>query len=67
MPVGAERHGRGQEARVFASAGFTDSTADAFVSEIRRLASSGEVSETEDTPFGRKYTVIGMLASGWSR
>ncbi len=49
------------KARVFASAGFTDSTADAFVWEIRRLASSGEVSETEDTPFGRKYTVIGML------
>ena len=36
-------------------------TADAFVSEIQRLASSGKVSETEDTPFGRKYTVIGML------
>jgi hypothetical protein len=49
------------KARVFSSAGFTDSTADAFVSEIRRLASSGEVSATEDTPFGRKYTVIGTL------
>jgi hypothetical protein len=49
------------KARVFASAGFTDSTADAFVSEIRRLALSGEVSEAEDTPFGRKYTVIGTL------
>jgi hypothetical protein len=49
------------KARVFASAGFTDRTADAFVAEIRRLASSGEVSETEDTPFGRKYTVMGKL------
>lgn len=49
------------KARVFASAGFTASTVDAFVSEIRRLASSGEVSETEDTPFGRKYTVSGIL------
>ena len=50
------------KARVFASAGFSDGTADAFVSAIRRLASSGEVSRTEDTPFGRKYTVIGALA-----
>jgi hypothetical protein len=50
------------KARVFASAGFTDRTPDAFVSELRRLAWSGEVSETEDTPFGRKYTVVGMLA-----
>ena len=50
------------KARVFASAGFSGGTADAFVSAIRRLASSGEVSRTEDTPFGRKYTVIGALA-----
>jgi hypothetical protein len=49
------------KARVFASAGFTDSTAAAFVSEVRRLASSGKVSDTEDTPFGRKYTVTGAL------
>jgi len=49
------------KARVFASAGFTDGTVDAFLSEIRRLAASGEVSRIEDTPFGRKYTVPGML------
>lgn len=49
------------KARVFASAGFTDSTVDLFLSEIRRLASGGEVSQIEDTPFGRKYTVNGVL------
>jgi hypothetical protein len=46
------------KARVFASAGFSDGTADAFVSAIRRLASSGDVSRTEDTPFGRSDTVV---------
>ena len=34
---------------------------DAFLSEIRRLAASEEVSRIEDTPFGRKYTVPGTL------
>ena len=42
---------------MFASAGFTDRTADAFVAEIRRLASSGKVSETEDTLFGRSASM----------
>ena len=49
------------KARVFASAGFTESTMEAFMSEIRRLATVGEVSGVEDTEFGRKYTVSGTL------
>jgi len=49
------------KARVFAAAGFGESTAELFVSELRRIAASGEVEETEDTEFGRKYTVPGEL------
>ena len=49
------------KARVFASAGFTDATIDAFVAQIRSLAATGEVSDVEDTEFGRKYTVPGTL------
>ena len=49
------------KARVFASAGFTDATIDAFVAQIRALAATGEVSDVEDTEFGRKYTVPGIL------
>ena len=49
------------KARVFASAGFNESTMEAFVSEIRLLAAVGEVSDVEDTEFGRKYTVPGTL------
>jgi hypothetical protein len=49
------------KARVFASAGFTESTIDAFVSELRLLAAVGEVSAVEDTEFGRKYTLPGTL------
>ena len=49
------------KARVFASAGFTESTMDGFISEIRRVASVGEVSSVEDTEFGRKYTIPGTL------
>ena len=32
-----------------------------FVAEIRRIAESGEVEETEEIEFGRKYTVPGEL------
>ncbi len=49
------------KASVFASAGFTDSTLDDFVAQIRRLAAAGEVSVIQDTEFGRKYTVPGTL------
>jgi hypothetical protein len=49
------------KARVFASAGFSESTIETFVSEIRRLAAAGDVSDTEDTEFGQKYTVPGTL------
>ena len=49
------------KARVFAAAGFGESTAELFVSELRRIAASGEVEETEDIEFGRKYTVSGEL------
>jgi hypothetical protein len=49
------------KARVFASAGFGDSTAELFISELRRIAVSGQVERTEDIEFGRKYTVPGEL------
>jgi len=49
------------KARVFAAAGFGESTAELFVSEIRRIAASGEVEGIEDIEFGRKYTVPGEL------
>jgi hypothetical protein len=49
------------KARVFAAVGFHEATARAFVAELRRIAESGEVDETEDTEFGRKYTVPGEL------
>jgi hypothetical protein len=46
---------------VFAAAGFGESTAELFFAELRRIAASGEVEETEDIEFGRKYTVRGEL------
>ena len=49
------------KARVFASLGFTENTVDSFVAEIRRIAAEGEVADTEDSEFGRKYTVPGEL------
>ena len=62
------------KARVFAALGFDDANAGAFTIEIRRIAAEGHVSATEDTRFGRKYTVYGELkgpegsaqvATGW--
>ena len=49
------------KARVFSSVGFDETTLDAFVAELRRIALSGEVSEVEDFAFGKKYTVPGDL------
>ena len=49
------------KARVFAAVGFDESTVQAFVAEIRRIASTGEVVEVGDMEFGRKYTVRGEL------
>lgn len=49
------------KARVFASLGFTENNTDSFIGEIRRIAAEGEVSDAEDTEFGRKYTVAGDL------
>jgi hypothetical protein len=49
------------KARFFAAIGFDESTATAFVAELRRIAESGEIDETEDMEFGRKYTVPGEL------
>lgn len=49
------------KARVFAALGFDETNVDAFVSEVRRIAAAGEVSNVEDTEFGRKYTVPGEL------
>ena len=42
------------KARVFAALGFDETKVGAFVAELRRIASSGEVSEVEDIEFGRK-------------
>jgi hypothetical protein len=49
------------KARVFARIGFDAANAEAFVGELCRIAAEGEVSEFEDTEFGRKYTVPGEL------
>jgi hypothetical protein len=49
------------KARVFKALGFGAATIDAFVAEVRRIASEGDVSEVEDIDFGRKYTVLGEL------
>jgi len=49
------------KARVFKALGFEQAAVDAFVAEIRRIASEGEVSEVEDIDFGQKYTVPGEL------
>ena len=49
------------KARVFNAIGFDEDTLEAFVAELRRIASSGEASVVEDFPFGRKYTVPGDL------
>jgi hypothetical protein len=49
------------KARVFVALGFDESSVHVFVSELRRIAASGEVVEVDDTEFGRKYTVPGDL------
>ena len=49
------------KARVFAAVGFDETNAEAFILEIRRVAAEGEVTKTEETKFGRKYTVPGEL------
>ena len=49
------------KARVFAAVGFDTTNAEGFIAEVRRIAAGGEVSEVEDTEFGRKYTVPGEL------
>jgi hypothetical protein len=47
------------KARVFKALGFDQTNVDAFVAEVRRIASENDVSEVEDFAFGRKYTVPG--------
>jgi len=49
------------KARVFLALGFDQTNAAAFVAEVRRIAVAGEVSDVEDSEFGRKYTVPGDL------
>ena len=55
------------KARVFASAGFTESNDSASISEIRRVAAVGEIASAEDTSFGKtprsggKQTIPGTL------
>jgi hypothetical protein len=49
------------KARVFKALGFDVATVEAFVAEVRRIASEDDVSEVEDFEFGRKYTVPGEL------
>jgi Domain of unknown function (DUF6883) len=45
----------------FKALGFDLASVDAFVVELRRIASEGDVSEVEDFEFGQKYTVPGEL------
>jgi hypothetical protein len=49
------------KARVFAAVGFDETRVDDFIAEVRRIAAVGDVSETEDFEYGRKYTVPGDL------
>ena len=49
------------KARVFAAVGFDETNADAFAREVRRIAAEGDVTTTQETKFGRKYTVPGEL------
>ena len=49
------------KARVFAAVGFDETRVDDFIAEVRRIAAAGDVSETEDFEYGRKYTVPGEL------
>jgi hypothetical protein len=49
------------KARIFAALGFTEARATLFVAEIRRIAAAGEVETVEDSEYGRKYTVPGLL------
>jgi hypothetical protein len=49
------------KARLFAALGFDETNTESFVAEVRRIAVVGEVSDVEDTGFGRKYTVPGEL------
>jgi hypothetical protein len=49
------------KARVFRASGFDETNVEAFVAELRRIAATAEVTEVEDTQFGRKYTVPGDL------
>jgi len=49
------------KARVFGAIGFDESNRAAFMAELQRIAKSGEISQVEDIPFGRKYTVPGEL------
>jgi len=49
------------KARLFAALGFRRDQPESFVAELRRIARSGDVSSQEDTPYGRKYTVEGIL------
>ena len=49
------------KARVFAALGFEASNTQAFMGELRRIASAGDVSELVETSYGRKYSVPGDL------
>src|SRR5438132_14065202 len=55
------------KARFFAAVGFDETTATAFVAEIRRIAESGEVEETEEIEFGRKYNLPASDSSPFVR
>ena len=50
------------KARVFSALGFNQNDPEPFVAELRRIAAAEEVSGQEDTPYGRKYTVRGVLS-----
>jgi hypothetical protein len=50
------------KARLLAALGFTRERPELLEAELRRIAAAGEVAQQEDTPYGRKYTVQGVLA-----
>lgn len=56
----AHRHGRGK-ARFFTTFGFTRDDWHELASALRRHAGEHEVSRAEETPFGTRYVVDGIM------
>jgi len=55
-------HPRGRsKARVFTALGFTASEWQAFATALQRDAAEHDVTKVEDSPFGTRYTVEGLM------